>query len=251
MSQEDARRLLREQIAYYEARAAEYDRMLAHSGGYHGHRHTSPKAGDAPDDDQGWERLVRILEDFRPLGHVLEIACGTGAWTQRLALTASTVTALDASASMIEINRQRTAGAGALVDYVVADVFDWTPDRRYDAVFFAFWLSHVPPGLFESFFEIVGRCLAPNGRFLFFDESYLSASVEWEERLDERTGATYRTLEDGRGFRMVKVYYEPAALQARLRKLGWEAEVATVSSRFLYGRGAPATTPVSGPAGPP
>jgi SAM-dependent methyltransferase len=235
VSREDDRRLLSEQIAYYEARASEYDRMLAHSGGYHGRRHTPPGRGDAPDDDHGWERLVRILEDFRPTGHVLEIACGTGAWTQRLALSASCVTAIDASASMIEINRQRTAGSR--IEYVVADVFDWTPDRRHDAVFFAFWLSHVPPGLFEAFFEIVGRCLAPGARFLFFDEMQIAASVEWEQRLDETTGATYRTLEDGRGFRMVKVYYEPEPLAARLRGLGWEVEVAKVSSRFLAGSG--------------
>src|SRR6266511_3494592 len=29
--------------------------------------------------------------------------------------------------------------------FIRADIFEWVPDRRYDVVFFGFWLSHVPP----------------------------------------------------------------------------------------------------------
>lgn len=34
-------------------------------------------------------------------------------------------------------NRARVGGP---VDYVHADVFDWTPPRRFDVCFFSFWL---------------------------------------------------------------------------------------------------------------
>jgi hypothetical protein len=37
------------------------------------------------------------------------------------------------------------------VRFVAADLFTWTPDRRYDVVFFGFWLSHVPAERFASF----------------------------------------------------------------------------------------------------
>jgi SAM-dependent methyltransferase len=240
----DDRALLKEQAAYYEARAAEYDRMLARSGSYHGMRRSLPRGGEAPDDDAGWERLVDVLRAFHPSGQVLEIACGTGAWTERLALTAGRVTAIDASPSMIEINRHRTAGRN--VDHVVIDVFDWSPTQRYDAVFFAFWLTHVPPARFTPFFQLVRDCLEPDGRVLFFDETRLNASAAYERPLDAATGATLRTLEDGQSFRMVKVYYEPAALESRLHSLGWSIEVRPVSTRFFYGLGTrPAPPPGS------
>jgi hypothetical protein len=30
------------------------------------------------------------------------------------------------------------------VRFICADLFAWSPERRYDVVFFGFWLSHVP-----------------------------------------------------------------------------------------------------------
>ena len=45
---------------------------------------------------------------------------------------------VDASPEVLEINRDRV---GRDVDYVIADVFGWLPERRFDIVFFSFWLS--------------------------------------------------------------------------------------------------------------
>ena len=56
------------------------------------------------------------------------------------------------------------------VRFVQADIFDWTPDRAYDGVFFANWLSHVPPSRFEDFWALVAKCLKPDGRVVFIDE---------------------------------------------------------------------------------
>jgi ubiquinone/menaquinone biosynthesis C-methylase UbiE len=88
--------------------------------------------------------LVRLLVDeFAPTGDVLEIACGSGAFTREIVRHANAVTALDGSPRMIERNRQEVADPR--VNYVVADAFTWEPDRAYDAAVFSFWLSHVPP----------------------------------------------------------------------------------------------------------
>lgn len=56
------------------------------------------------------------------------------------------------------------------MEFVCADIFDWTPPRRFDTVFFAFWLSHVPSEMFASFWSLVGRCLADSGWVIFVDE---------------------------------------------------------------------------------
>ncbi len=86
-----------------------------------------------------------------------------------LARHATSVTAVDASPEVLGINRARLREAGreTAVRYVAADLFDWRPDAAYDAVFFGFWLSHVPPERFERFRDLVRSALRPGGRVFF------------------------------------------------------------------------------------
>ncbi len=58
------------------------------------------------------------------------------------------------------------------VRFLPADIFDWEPDRHYDAVFFGFWLSHVPLERFDSFWTLIAKCLKPGGRVFFVDDAY-------------------------------------------------------------------------------
>ena len=147
MTDDATDRTLREQIAYYRARAGEYDEWFLRQGRYD----RGAEANAAWFDEVG--ALVRALDDFRPCGRVLELAAGTGLWTQRLAVYAETLTAVDASSEVLALNRARVGDRRA-VSYVVADLFDWRPAGRYDTIFFSFWLSHVPPerlaGLFSG-----------------------------------------------------------------------------------------------------
>jgi len=101
---------------------------------------------------------------------VLELACGRGAWTSQLLRHATDVTAVDASPEMLAIAAAR-AGSER-VRFIQADLFAWEPDRRYDVVFFGFWLSHVPPARFEPFWAVVADCLKPQGRVFFADDAY-------------------------------------------------------------------------------
>lgn len=91
---------------------------------------------------------------------MLEIACGPGFWTSRLLRHAASVAALDAAPEMLAIASARINDERAR--FIQADVFSWRPDRRYDAVFFGFWLSHVPPERFDSFWSLARDCLTPH-----------------------------------------------------------------------------------------
>ncbi len=55
---------------------------------------------------------------------------------------------------------------------------------------------------------------------------------------DPRDYMTTRQVEDGREFRIVKVFYDPAALERRLTDLGWRFSVRT-TEHLLYGFGGP------------
>src|SRR5690349_18943738 len=72
-----------------------------------------------------------IVDDLHLTGDVLELACGSGAWTRDLVRHADTVTAVDGSPRMLERNRAEVADDR--VTYVLADLFDWQPEREYDA----------------------------------------------------------------------------------------------------------------------
>lgn len=145
--------LLDEQVAYYRAVAAEYE------------DHALPLPGGP--------ELAEALDAFRPTGSVLELACGPGTWTTHLLRHAADVTAVDASAEMLAIASARVGKQR--VRFVSADLFHWRPDRRYDVVFFGFWLSHVPPERFASFWSLVAECLKPDGRVFFVDDGYRPA----------------------------------------------------------------------------
>jgi len=225
--------LIGEQIDYYRARAAEYDARLRELDRYVslGGAVISPTP-----DGAGEQELVTALHELDselPVRNALELACGTGWWTQRLARGAHHVTALDSSPEMLALNRERVAMQN--VRYVLADVLSWRPDRQYDLVFFSFWLSHVPDGSFSAFWDLVRSAITTKGRFFLIDELDTARIRALETRLSE--GVVVRTLEDGRTFRAVKVYHRPALLRRKLRRLGWEAEVEACGRDFFFARG--------------
>jgi demethylmenaquinone methyltransferase/2-methoxy-6-polyprenyl-1,4-benzoquinol methylase len=158
---------------------------------------------------------------MRPRGAVLEIACGTGMWTEALTGVAETVTALDVAPEAVAIARGRVSSNN--VTFEVADVFAWQTAVRFDVVFFSAWLSHVPMTRFEQFWQKVGGLLADGGRVLFVDEpvdlrdkeTYLPGSDEVVER----------QLEDGSRFHVVKNFVDPERLERRLAGLGWECRI--------------------------
>lgn len=221
---------LAEQAAYYRARAEEYDEWWQRRGRY-------DRGAEAT---RNWQDDVRALERaldrFGPSGQVLELASGTGWWTGRLARHAETLTCVDAAPETIEVNRRRLAEAELPAPrYVEADLFDWRPDARYDVVFFSFWLSHVPPERFDAFWQQVAAALKPDGRVFFIDSRPEQSASAQGQRPPDDDGIQERELNDGRSFRIVKLFYEPEALAERLAGLGWRATCAHTAHYFLHG----------------
>ena len=221
---------LQEQIDYYRARAPEYDEWFLRVGRY--------DKGETL--NKQWFSQIRevadALDEFRPAGAVLELACGTGWWTERLARYADHVTAVDSSPEALALNRERVGSDR--VDYVQADIFKWRPTRTYDVAFFSFWLSHVPPEQFAPFWATVRAALAPGGRAFFIDSLFNpTGSAVGQSFGDVEEARQVRKLNDGRAYTIYKVYYDPAHLPDRLAALGWDVSVRQTANYFLYGAG--------------
>lgn len=210
--------LIESQLAYYRARATEYDDTFV------------------PYMDAALPAVLDRLRAGNIRGDVLELASGTGYWTRHLAQLAERVTALDGSAEMIA-----EAGRHGLpnVSFRQQDLFDWTAERQWDAVFFAHWLAHVPEDRFDAFWAAVRQAVSPEGVVEFVDVT------EHERRLEQQDGsepevAVRRTLQDGRSFRIVKLFRSPAELTERLTALGWTCRIDEVHPGFLYATCRPA-----------
>ena len=198
---------MQEQIAYYRARAGEYDEWFLRTGRY----------DRGPEGNRQWfaeiAEVAEALAAFAPAGRVLELACGTGWWTAQLARNADSVTAVDSSPEALAINRARVGTPR--VEHVQEDLFCWQPAARYDVVFFGFWLSHVPPERFESFWSLVAACLGPAGRVFFADDAYRTPE---ELVAGPSSSAIRRQIPGGTAYRLVKMPHRPADLEKRLRR---------------------------------
>ena len=235
-------RILQDQIDYYRARAGEYDEWWFRQGRY-----------DRGDEfNARWHEETRAVERAldawlarRKPRTALELACGTGLFTRRIARHAGRVTAIDASPEVIAINRDRVAADH--VNYVQADLFEWRPPpgERYDVVFFSFWLSHVPDQRFAAFWTNVGGALAPDGAAYLIDSAFEPTSTAKNHDLPRReAGVVTRKLNDGREFRIVKIFWEPQSLAARLEALDWSAALAQTPTYFIHGEARPHHTAI-------
>jgi demethylmenaquinone methyltransferase/2-methoxy-6-polyprenyl-1,4-benzoquinol methylase len=174
----------------------------------------------------GRDGLVRAY--CPPSSRCLELASGTGRWTEPLLDVCERITAVDASPEMHAINRARNGDAR--VEYVEANLFEYRPDGRYDLIFAGFWLSHVPTARFPSFWSTLADALNPSGRVVMFDDG-IRGSDGVARFADDLTGAdANRRLPDGREFTIVKNAYAPSELEALLAELGWNAEVVPLTS---------------------
>ena len=223
--------ILQSQIDYYRARAGEYDEWWFRTGRY----------DRGPEFNTQWHAETAAVEagfgawlSAKRPARVLELACGTGLFTRLIAPRVARLTAVDASPEVIAINRARVGADN--VDYVEADLFAWRPMQRYDAVFFSFWLSHVPDERFGAFWAMVAAALAPGGAVYLIDSAFDPTSTAKNHVLPAReAGIVTRKLNDGREFRIVKLFYEPGVLAAKLEPLGWRAQLSQTARYFIYG----------------
>ncbi len=234
MTQEISK-VLAAQQAYYVERAPEYDEWWERKGRY----------DLGPEGNRLWRDEVGVVSGFfeslELRGKALDIAAGTGNWTEFLARHADEVTAVDGSEEVLAINRQRLTNAGLVdrVEYQQVDLFSWSPAERFDVVFMGFWISHVPHARMEAFLTQLSRALAVHGKVLLIDsQSGTNNLKQGTQTLSDEF--QIRTLNDGRQSRIVKRFYSPSELTEMFARHGIDATIKITSKYFIYGMGSKA-----------
>lgn len=176
---------MREQVvedvqAYYAQRAAEYERIY-----FKPERQADLRAIEA------W--LPGCFAGRR----VIELACGTGWWTQFAARDATQWLATDVNPEALAIARSKALPAG--VQLSVADAYMLERiDCAFDAAFAGFWWSHVPLARLTSWLDALHAKLQLGARVVFIDNLYIDGSSSPIARTDD-DGNRYqqRRLDDG------------------------------------------------------
>ena len=151
---------------------------------------------------------IAFLKEYLPLRFagltVLEVACGTGYWTQDIARMAARLVATDAMTEPMEFARLRPGVER--VEFVMADALSLPSNLgRFEAAFAGLWLSHVPVQDRSRFFASLHERLLPGARVVMIDNSEVQR-LEHPIRETDGFGNTYqhRRLKDGSVHRVLK-----------------------------------------------
>ncbi len=193
---------------YYAARAPYYDAVY-----------------QRPERQEDIAFLSRRLPQYFKDAEVLEIACGTGYWTQYIASAAKRVLASDGTAEPLAIASNRP-GLDC-VNFVLANAYDLSDELGlFTAAFAGLWFSHVPIERRSAFLSGIHRLLVSGARVVFIDNTEVQLE-DYPIIEHDQFGNTYqrRKLQDGTFFRVLKNF--PTAEEMR-RVLG------SISKNFSY-----------------
>ena len=159
------------------------------------------------------ERIAALVEGQT----VLELACGTGYWTEVIAAGAERVLATDVLDEMIERAQRRRLPEGK-VTFRRVDGLDLPDDLgTFSCVFIGFWWSHLKRDEQDALLGQLRARLGPNVTLVLLDDAYVEGSSTTVARTDAQ-GNTYEivTSPDGERFELPKNYPADSALRKRL-----------------------------------
>ncbi len=184
-------------VAYYSSRAGEYEEIYR-----------------KPERQSDLAVLRAMVVEFSAGQRVLELACGTGYWTQVIAESATSILAVDPSSESVDRARSRVLPVDAVV-FEVADAWTMTHDLGdITAVVCGFLWSHVPRQEIRPWIARLVGGLPSGIPYLFMDNRFDETSSTPIAEVDAH-GNTYqlRKLDDGRVFRILKNF--PSSVELR------------------------------------
>jgi 2-polyprenyl-3-methyl-5-hydroxy-6-metoxy-1,4-benzoquinol methylase len=192
--------LIEEMNRYYDARAPWHDQYM-----------------DAHSPQQLAQRFSSVIDSIRPIvtgKTILDVACGTGNWTQLLAPMAASVRGLDRSDSCLQIARAKLPDY-ANVQFVQDDAYQLeTLNDQFEVLFAADFWSHIPKSMIGPFLRNAAGRLKPGAAGIFLDMAWQSFFEEDPSQTDADGNRVFlRHLPDGSEFHVVKNF--PTVLELR------------------------------------
>lgn len=187
-------------VSYYKDRAKEYEKIYS-----------------KPERQPDLNRATTILQEIFAGKQVLEIACGTGYWTDKIAKTAASVFATDINETVIEVAKKKDL-SGKQVSFGIADIYNFSDRNKYETLFGGFIWSHILLQDLDKFLTTVNSLVSPGGTVVFMDNKFVEGSNHPITKTDE-TGNSFQTrkLEDNTMHLVLKNFPTELFLRQKLK----------------------------------
>jgi ubiquinone/menaquinone biosynthesis C-methylase UbiE len=210
--------IVEEMRQYYTDRVPYHDRYMGYT------------------DNSSMEKLLAPIVELvgRELAgkDVLEIACGTGNWTQVISKRARSVVATDLVEGYLELARKKEY-IKRNVTFKAADAYRLDGiDRGFTAAFAADWWSHIPRTKIGLFLDTLHCRLQSGARVVMLDMLRTPELDEWFSRFDHEGNVVQkRTLPNGKSYNVIKNF--PTGGEIRERLAGRAVDVEYQEDRVL------------------
>ncbi len=199
MSVNNSDDFIKEMNAYYDSRAEWHDDYMSYESNAKMEEQLAP--------------IISLIENHIVDNDILEIACGTGNWTQVLTHRAKSVIATDVNQSVIDIALHKEYKP-VTPEFIISDAYTLdNVDSTFDVIFAADFFSHVPILKVESFLQAAANRLRRGGRIIMLD-MLPHEGLEIDKHQYDKDGNFYclRTLPNGEQFRVIKNFPDKTRL---------------------------------------
>lgn len=187
--------------SYYRDRAKEYDQVY-----------------QIPAEQEDLAKATAIIQQIFQNKSVLEIACGTGYWTEQIAQTASSILATDINESVIAIARKRDLSDH--VHFEVADMYQLKSAGNFDGLFGGFIWSHILLQDLDNWLIKIKQLLVMESPIVFIDSKPVEGTSHDKSRITriDEFGNTFQTrkLENGTTHEVLKNFPDQQFLVDKL-----------------------------------
>jgi demethylmenaquinone methyltransferase/2-methoxy-6-polyprenyl-1,4-benzoquinol methylase len=185
---------------YYAKRAPEYERIYA-----------------KPERQKDLHTLRKFVARTLAGCDVLEVACGTGWWTEVLAGTARSVVATDINDEVLAIAKTKSFPCDN-VSFQRCDALRLDQvSGEFNAGLAAFWWSHLTRAALQQFMHSFHSRLKPGSTVVFIDNIYVEGSSTPISRRDaDRNTYQMRKLDDGSSTEVLKNFPTDAEMAEAL-----------------------------------
>ena len=184
---------IKHQIEYYKKRAPEYEQIYYR---------------DIPDRRKEIDNEAAALEKLAVNHQVLDIACGTGYWTEVIARSAQSVVACDISKEMIaEAKKKKYVKP---VSFLQSDLYNIPlKSQSFDLVTLGFWFSHHPREEYDKLFELIKSMLTYDGIIWMIDNNPPAEGSKLESTGTDEHNNNFkkRYLDNGEEYIIIKNYF--------------------------------------------
>lgn len=183
--------LIKEMNMYYRDRTPYHDIYMSYTNNYNMEKLLAP--------------IIKKIEPYISNKDILEIACGTGNWTQVLSKRARSVVATDLHDTYLTEARRKKYKYNNVI-FEVTDAYELNGiDKKFSVAFAADWWSHIPKSKIRDFIETLHSKLLPNSNVIFIDMLPNPELDKMFSHIDEEGNVIQkRELPNGKTYRVVK-----------------------------------------------